>query len=105
MLQTRHTRGRDDGDPADARRAYPEASAVLPVNHWNNGEFKDQLDPQTYRYTTLHEMFARDMAAPKAKEYVSSDGSLFCQRPAPSAKARRTAPAGVFPTPWTPMAS
>jgi len=58
-------------------RAHPEATAVLPVNYWNNGEFKDQLDPKTYRYTTLHEMFARDMAAPKAKEYVSPDGSLF----------------------------
>jgi hypothetical protein len=58
-------------------RAHPEASAVLPVNYWNNGEFKDQLDTQTYRYATLHEMFARDMAAPKAKEYVSPDGSLF----------------------------
>jgi sugar lactone lactonase YvrE len=58
-------------------RAHPEATAVLPVNYWNNGEFKDQLDTKTYRYTTLHEMFARDMAAPKAKEYVSPDGTLF----------------------------
>ena len=49
---------------------------MLPVNYWNNGEFKDQLDPETYHYTTLPEMFARDMAAPKAKEYVSPDGSL-----------------------------
>ena len=58
-------------------RAHPEATAVLPGNYWNNGEFKDQLDLETYRYTTLHEMFARDMAAPKAREYVSPDGSLF----------------------------
>ena len=50
---------------------------MLPGNYWNNGEFKDQLDPKTYRYTTLSEMFARDMAAPKTKEYVSPDGSLF----------------------------
>ncbi|HEY0316241.1 MAG TPA: SMP-30/gluconolactonase/LRE family protein, partial [Sphingomonas sp.] len=49
---------------------------ALPGNLWNNGEFKDQLDPATYRFTTLAEMFARDMAAPKAQEYVSPDGSL-----------------------------
>ena len=56
---------------------HPGAAAVLPGNFWNNGEFKDQIDPKTYRYTTLPEMFARDMAQPKAKEYVSPDGSLF----------------------------
>jgi DNA-binding beta-propeller fold protein YncE len=56
---------------------HPGATALLPVNYWNNGEFKDQLDPKTYRYPTLSQMFARDMAAPKAREYVSSDGSLF----------------------------
>jgi len=56
---------------------HPGASAILPGNYWNNGEFKDQLDPKTYRYTTLTEMFARDLAAPKAKDYVSPDGSLF----------------------------
>jgi sugar lactone lactonase YvrE len=58
-------------------RAHPDAVAVLPGNYWNNGEFKDQLDPDTYRYTTLHEMFARDLGAPKAREYVSPDGSLY----------------------------
>jgi len=52
------------------------ASTVLPVNFWNNGEFKDQLDPETMRFTTLAEMFASDMAEPKAREYVSPDGSL-----------------------------
>jgi hypothetical protein len=55
---------------------HPGAATVLPVNWWNNGEFQDQLDPQTYRFTTLAEMFARDMARPKPKEYVSPDGSL-----------------------------
>ncbi len=57
--------------------AHPGATALLPANYWNNGEFKDQLDPKTYRYTTLSEMFARDMAAPATREYVSPDGSLF----------------------------
>jgi hypothetical protein len=59
--------------PAKARR---DAIVALPGNVWNNGEFKDQLDLRTYRFTTLAEMFARDMGAPKAEEYVSPDGSL-----------------------------
>jgi hypothetical protein len=54
----------------------PDARTLLPVNWWNNGEFKDQYDPATDHFTTLAEMFARDAGAPKAKEYVSPDGSL-----------------------------
>ncbi len=56
--------------------AHPDAVVALPGNLWNNGEFRDQLDPSTYVFTTLAEMFARDMAVPKAQEYVSPDGSL-----------------------------
>ena len=52
------------------------AATVLPVNWWNNGEFKDQIDPGTYQFPTLAEMFARDVAVPKAQEYLSPDGSL-----------------------------
>ena len=55
---------------------HPGAVTALPGNLWNNGEFRDQLDPKTYEFTTLSEMFARDMATPKAREYVSPDGSL-----------------------------
>jgi hypothetical protein len=62
--------------PEDAK-PHPGASALLPVNYWNNGEFKDQLDFNTMTFTTLAEMFARDVTTPKAKEYVSPDGSLF----------------------------
>jgi hypothetical protein len=56
--------------------AHPDAATVLPVNWWNNGEFRDQLDPETYQFTTLAQMFARDMALAKRREYVSPDGSL-----------------------------
>jgi len=56
--------------------AHPGAVTALPANLWNNGEFRDQLNPQTYEFTTLAEMFTRDMAVPKALEYVSPDGSL-----------------------------
>ncbi|MGR4863306.1 glycosyl hydrolase family 28-related protein [Caulobacter sp. LARHSG274] len=52
------------------------ALTALPGNLWNNGEFRDQIDRDTYRFTTLAEMFARDMARPKARQYVSPDGSL-----------------------------
>ena len=61
-----------------ATPAAPRAGArvALPVNFWNNGEFKDQLDFDTYEFTTLDEMFARDVAQAKTREYVSPDGSL-----------------------------
>ena len=56
---------------------HPGALAMLPVNYWNNGEFKDQLDLNTYAFTTLAQMFATDVSTPKDKQYVSPDGSLF----------------------------
>jgi hypothetical protein len=56
---------------------HPGAAVLLPVNYWNNGEFEDQLDFNTLTYTTLSEMFARDVSTPKAREYVSPDGSVF----------------------------
>jgi hypothetical protein len=56
--------------------AHPNARVALPVNFWQNGEFQDQLNPETYEFTTLAEMFARDVAKPKDREYVSPDGSL-----------------------------
>lgn len=57
-------------------RAKGSAKTLLPVNWWNNGEFKDQLDHKTYQFKTLAEMFARDAGTPKAREYLSPDGSL-----------------------------
>jgi sugar lactone lactonase YvrE len=74
---------------APTARGRRNTATVMPVNWWNNGEFRDQLDFKTYEFTTLSEMFARDMAVPKAREYVSPDGSLalpawrvFAQGPA-----------------------
>ncbi|WP_066770397.1 glycosyl hydrolase family 28-related protein [Sphingobium sp. CCH11-B1] len=57
-------------------RSGGAARTLLPVNWWNNGEFRDQLDFKTYEFTTLAEMFVRDAGTPKASEYVSPDGSL-----------------------------
>ena len=62
--------------PATPVAPHPGAATVLPVNYWNNGEFRDQYDPATDRFTTLAAMFARDMAVAKPREYVSPDGSL-----------------------------
>ncbi len=61
----------------DERRPHPNAEGVLPANYWNNGEFQDQLNHDTLQYKTLPEMFAEDVSTPKAKEYVSPDGSVF----------------------------
>jgi sugar lactone lactonase YvrE len=55
----------------------PGARAILPVNYWNNGEFANQLDFEKMAYTTLGEMFRRNVSAPKAQQYVSPDGSVF----------------------------
>ncbi|MCW3846637.1 glycosyl hydrolase family 28-related protein [Sphingomonas sp. LB-2] len=55
---------------------HAAARVALPGSFWNNGEFRDQFDPATGRFTTLGEMFARDAAAAKPREYVSADGSL-----------------------------
>jgi hypothetical protein len=73
------------GDPASAiaeiplqdSKPPPGARAILPVNYWNNGEFANQLDFEQLTYTTLAGMFQRDVSAPKAKQYVSPDGSVF----------------------------
>jgi sugar lactone lactonase YvrE len=58
-------------------QSHPSASVILPVNWWNNGEFKDQLNLDTMQFTTLAEMFAVDATTPKARAYVSADGSVF----------------------------
>jgi sugar lactone lactonase YvrE len=56
---------------------HADASVILPVNWWNNGEFKDQLNLDTMRFTTLAEMFAEDATTLKTREYVGADKSVF----------------------------
>ena len=60
-----------------AAQSHDKAAVILPVNWWNNGEFKDQLNLDTMRFTTLAEMFAADASTPKMREYLSQDGSVF----------------------------
>jgi len=62
--------------PATPRQARGNTRLALPVNYWANGEFQDQLNLETYEFATLAEIFARAAAVPKAREYVSADGSL-----------------------------
>jgi sugar lactone lactonase YvrE len=62
---------------AQTATKHPGATALLPENYWNNGEFANQLNFDTMTYTTLAEMFAKDVTTAKAKEYVSPDGSVF----------------------------
>ena len=57
-----------------AKRA--NARLALPVNYWANGEFRDQLNLETYEFATLDEIFERNAAQAKTREYVSPDGSL-----------------------------
>jgi sugar lactone lactonase YvrE len=58
-------------------QTHANASIILPVNWWNNGEFKDQLNLDTMRFTTLAEMFVADATTPKARAYFSADGSVM----------------------------
>jgi sugar lactone lactonase YvrE len=60
-----------------AAQSHGKADVLLPVNWWNNGEFKDQLNLDTMRFTTLAEMFAADASTPKMRDYLSQDGSVF----------------------------
>jgi len=69
------------------------AAAVLPVNVWDNGEFANQLDLDTYEYTTLAQLFARDVTGARAQEYVSPDGSLFL----PAGRVFRQGPDDSYP--------
>jgi hypothetical protein len=83
--------------PAQER---PGAAVVLPVNIWVNGELEDQLDPRTYEYTTLQQLFTRDGATPAPRQYVSPDGSLSL----PAVRVFQQAPddsyAGMDETGW-----
>jgi DNA-binding beta-propeller fold protein YncE len=57
--------------------AHAKGTFLLPVNYWINGEFKDQLDLNTYAFTTIPQMFAAEVTARKANEYVAPDGAVF----------------------------
>ncbi len=96
------------GSPADEiailePTAGPPPSGVrfvLPGNVWDNGEFRDQIDPDTLAFKTNAQLFAEDVTARKPKIYVSPDGSLAL----PHGRVFRQGPddniAGMDPTGW-----
>lgn len=71
----------------------PEAAFALPANVWVDGQFQDQLNVETMRYTTIGEMFANEVSTPKARVYVSPDGSLVL----PAGRVFRQGPGGNYP--------
>jgi hypothetical protein len=77
--------------PEETKRR-PGSLVALPVNYWNNGEFKDQLDLKTLQYTTLAEMFAQDVSTPKRKQYVPTDRTVVI----PAARVFQQAPADTI---------
>ena len=62
---------------AERTQPRPDGIALLPVNYWNNGDFRDQLDVETLQYKTLGQMFAEDVTAPTTRQYLSPDGRVF----------------------------
>ena len=56
--------------------SHPDAFIAMPVNWWANGEFRDQYDTARDTFTTLAELFAREVAPGAPREYVSLDRSL-----------------------------
>jgi sugar lactone lactonase YvrE len=71
----------------------PGASVVIPGNIWDNGEFANQLNVETYEYKTIPQMFAEDVTTKKPQEYVSPDGSLVL----PQGRVFRQAPDDAYP--------
>ncbi len=56
--------------------SHPNADIAMPVNWWANGGVQDQYDPARDEFTTLAELFAREVAPGAPREYVSPDKSL-----------------------------
>ncbi len=61
---------------AEPAGTHPDAAIAMPAVWWVNGEFEDQYDAAHDHFTTLAELFARDVAEAPAREYASPDGSL-----------------------------
>ena len=74
----------EPGSPEEKMTLIPPTPAdglagrelAIPSSYWKNGEFEDRYDPATDRFTTLAELFARDVATPNSRQYVSLDGTL-----------------------------
>jgi len=85
----------DQITPLEPQPTAPRAGAsfVIPGNVWDNGEFANQLNVETFEYKTIPQMFAEDMTTRKPKEYVSPDGSLVL----PMGRVFRQGPDDSYP--------
>jgi len=66
---------------------------LLPAAVWTDGQFSNQLDLDTYEYTTLAQMFIRELTTPTRKGYLSPDGSVML----PAYRAFQQGPDGSYP--------
>ncbi len=78
---------------AQPRASHAGSAVLVPGTIWVDGQFSNYLDLKTYQYTTLGQMFAREVTTTTEKEYVSPDGSLVL----PARRVFRQGPDGSYP--------
>ena len=77
----------------------PGAIAAMPVDYWFNGDFANTLSAtQPYTYTTLEEMFRKNLSSRKQFQFVAPDQSLYIPTDAPIVQGEP-----YFGTKWAPI--
>jgi hypothetical protein len=83
-------------EPAAER---PGLTPALPVDYWFNGDFAETLSAtQPYTYTSLQQMFEKDLGTRTTFQFVSPDNSLFIPTNAPIVQGEP-----YFGTKWAPV--
>jgi hypothetical protein len=78
---------------------HPGLTVAMPVDYWFNGDFANTLSStQPYNYTSLDQMFEKDLSTRKSFQFVSPDNSLFIPTDAPIVQGEP-----YFGTKWTPV--
>jgi hypothetical protein len=75
------------------RDASADALWLLPAAVWTDGQFSNRLDLDTYQYTTLAQMFRRELTSPTRTAYLSPDGSVRL----PAYRVFQQGPDGSYP--------
>ncbi len=77
----------------------PGLTPALPVDYWFNGDFGETLSAtQPYTYTTLQQMFEKDLGTRTTFQFVSPDNTLFIPTTAPIVQGEP-----YFGTKWAPV--
>jgi sugar lactone lactonase YvrE len=85
--------------PLQPATARPGLTPALPVDYWFNGDFAETLSAtRPYTYTSLQQMFEKDLGSPPAFQFVSPDNSLFIPTNAPIVQGQPG-----FGTKWVPL--